>query len=206
MRYMYTVIHTISASLKKNLSFCLIFIWMLTTSQQCSDTITDACGSYVTKPNVIKIILTLNTGIPNGRPRPIVQTVGGINNVINIQGSLYYINPTIFGLKSETYAMCNGIPRYKTSCCVSTANSCLPVENQTPYELNMIYQGAFKSKITVRALSLVSNYSTYDLYEGSFDIDATTGTPPSVVYCNLTYKRMYYSSNIPPSYLCDYNE
>lgn len=191
---------------RKKLFYILIGVWILTTSQQCTDTISDACGSYTTKPGVVKIILTLNTNIPSGSVRPVTQIFNGINNVVNVQGSLYYTNPTVFGLKSETYALCNGTPRFRTTCCVSRTNNCLTVENQTPFELNMVYQGAFKSKITVRALSLLPNYTSYVLYEGSFDIDATTGTPPSIVYCNLIYKQSYSSSSIPSNYLCDYNE
>lgn len=118
---------------------------------------------------------------------------------------MYYLNPTVFGLKCESYVLCNGKPRYRYTCCVSRTNSCITNENQTPFDLNVQYFSALKSKITIRALSLTSNYSTYDLYEGSFDFDATMGTPPSVFYCNLVYKRMYYSSDIPSNYLCDYN-
>ncbi len=195
-----------SVSIRKHLCFSLLFIWTLTTSQQCNNTISDACGNYTTKPGVVKVILTLNTIIPTGRPRPLTLSINGVDNVVNIQGSLFAANPTMLGLKSETYALCNGVPRFRSTCCMSNTNSCLTVEDQTPYQAIVLYQGAFKSKITVRAISLTANYSAYDLYEGSFDIDATLGTPSLLAYCNLSYKKTYNSANIPASYLCDYNE
>lgn len=173
--------------------YLLMVIWTLTTSQQCTNT--DACGSYTFDLVFLKIIPTLNTTIPNGRPRPIVQTLNGMNNVINVQGSLYYVNNTIFGIKVESYALCNGIPRFSSACCITKTDGCLTLGDETAFQITATLPSTLKCKITIRAVTMASpgndGYGTFDVYEGSFDVEPISGTPPINNICNIVYKRYY---------------
>jgi hypothetical protein len=153
---------------------------------------------------------TLNTNIPSGRPRPVVQNINGINNVINVQGSLFYDNSTIFGIKAESYAMCNGIPRFRGVCCITkTETGCLTVGDETAFQITATIPSTFKCKITIRAVSMASpssdGYGTFDVYEGTFDIDPTSGIPPSNTICNMMYIRQYIGYDGSAKQYCLFN-
>lgn len=194
----------------------LLVLWSCCTAQQCNGTISDACGSYTTQPYVIKITPTINlSSKPLNVPFPVIQNNGNISNAINIQGSLYSPSPkkTMFGLKSETYALCNGTPRYLAKCCItSTSNGCYFSGQENIYQLSMIFQGTFKSKITVRAI--VQNFESIQgllsgsfLFEGTFDIDATTGTPPTEVVCPLKFiQQLPFNPGPNPIEFCNFNQ
>lgn len=193
----------------------IILVWICCTAQQCSGSLTDACGSYTTNPFVVKITPTINLlSKPSNVPFPVIQNFGNISNAINIQASIFSPDPksTIFGIKSETYALCNGVPRFSNSCCMTkTFNGCYSSGQENIYQLSMIYQGAFKSKITVRAI--VDNHMPNAfltgsfLFEGSIDMDATTGTPPSEIICELKYiKKLPFNPGPNPIEFCNFNQ
>lgn len=172
----------------------LMIVWTLTSADQCTNT--DACGSYTFDPIFLKIMPTLNTNIPSGRPRPLVQTFNGINNVINVQGSLFYANNTIFGIKVESYAMCNGVPRFRGVCCITkTEAGCITLGDETAYQITATLPSTLKCKVTIRAVTMANassdGYGSFDLYEGSFDVEPISSSPPSNSICNIVYKRYY---------------
>ncbi len=202
--------------INSKIKLCLILIsWSVCSAQQCTGTITDACGSYVTQPNVIKITPVIQlSGMPSSIPYPVLQNNGYLTNAINIQGSLNSSSPkaTIFGIKSETYALCNGIPRFANACCITRSNNgCYFSGQENIYQLSAVYQGAFKSKITIRAI--VDNHEQNGfltgsfLYEGIFDIDPSIGTLPLEAICNLKYiKRLPFNPGPDPVEFCNFNQ
>ena len=103
--------------LNKRIHFFLVFIWILTTSQQCTNT-TDACGTFPNNINTATISLTLITNIPSGVPRPFTEIiVPYLNPLINICKSTNSTPATVFNIKIESYLQCNGIPRSKITAC-----------------------------------------------------------------------------------------
>lgn len=185
-----------------------MIIWTVTSADQCTNT--DACGSYSFNPLLFKVTPTLGAFIPYGRPRPIVTNLNGINNVINVQGSLFYANNTYFGIKVESYAVCNGVPRFKSACCITKSeNGCLTTGDETAYQISATLPSTYKCKVTIRAVSIVNSgegYGTSDLYEGIIDIDPTSASPPTNSYCNLIYKRMYNADPNGAKQICLFNQ
>jgi len=174
----------------------ILLMWILTNAEQC--TTTDSCGTFNYNIGAIKATLTINGPIPSGRYSPIIQTIANIPNSVNIQGSLWHTMPTTkFGIQVESYDKCNGIPRYKSNCCITkTNNGCLVLNDEAVNQITVGYQTTFKCKVTIRAICLydvsVSTDRKFDLYEGSFDIDPTSSiSPPTNTTCNLFYKKMY---------------
>jgi len=181
----------------------LIFLWILSSAQQCSRT--DSCGTYSYDVGTVKASLVLNGTIPSNAYKPITQNIANLSNSINIQGSIWNYAPnTIFGIQVESYDKCNGVPRFKSNCCITKDNtSCLTFNDETINQVTIGFQSAFKCKVTIRAVCLFNNNQRtdryVDMYEGSFDIDPTsTSTPPSNTVCYLSYTRRYdalYASN-----------
>jgi len=193
----------------KNPVYILMTIWTLTSAEQCTNT--DACGSYNFNPIALKIIPTLNTAIPYGRARPVVQSSGGIDNVINVQASLWHSNNTLFGIKVESYALCNGIPRFKSYCCISrNENGCLAVGDETAYQVTATLPSTLKCKLTIRAVSNVAanadGVGTFDVYEGFVDIEPISGSPPTNTICNLVYKKKYSGWQEEAKQYCLFNQ
>lgn len=167
--------------------FACVFVWTLFTAQQCQTT--DACGSYSYEGRRILVTPVLYKSY-SSLPKPVTQLFNGVSNVINIQGSLWYLHPTVFGIKVESYAQCNGVPRFISTCCIKKdANSCYLIGDENIYQLSVFYRTNFKCKVTIRAITSDANYDSYPdgtyLYEGSFDIDANSTIENS--YCTLQY-------------------
>lgn len=182
----------------------LIFLWILSSAQQCTKT--DSCGTYTYDVGAIKSTLVLNSTIPSNSYKPIIQNIANLPNSINIQGSLWSDETTIFGIQVESYDKCNGVPRFKSNCCITKSNnSCLTNNDEAINQVTVFYQTAFKCKVTIRAVCYYdgSNYATHgyfnDMYEGSFDIDPTSSTtPPTNTVCTLVFKRRYQVGTNPP--------
>ena len=181
----------------------LLFLWMLSSAQQCSRT--DSCGTYNYDVGAIKALLVLNATSPTNVYKPIIQNIANQANSINIQGSLWNEETTNFGIQVESYDKCNGVPRFKSNCCITkNNNSCITSNDDAVNQVTVAYQTGFKSKVTIRAICYYDGsglarlgYSK-DVYEGSFDIDPTASTtPPTNIICNLTFKRRYDSGTNP---------
>jgi len=179
----------------------LIFLWILSSAQQCSRT--DSCGTYSYDVGIVKASLVLNGTVPSNVYKPITQIIENQPNSINIQGSLWYEETTNFGIQVESYDKCNGIPRFKSNCCITkNNNSCVTTNDEAINQVTISYQTAFKCKVTIRAICYYNGSGLarlgyfYDLYEGVFDIDPTSAIPPTNTICNLIYKRRYdYGTN-----------
>jgi len=194
---------------KRNPILILMVIWILTSSQQCTKT--DACGSYNFDPVFLKIMPTLNTNIPSGFVRPVVQTINGLDNVINVQGSILYVHNTIFGIKVESYASCNGVSRFKSTCCITrNEGGCLTISGETPYQITATIPSTLKCKVTIRAITNVGagfdGVGSFSLYEGTLDVDPVSGTPPSNTLCNLTFRRSYSGWQDVATQYCLFNQ
>jgi hypothetical protein len=178
----------------------LMFLWILSSAQQCTST--DSCGTYNYNVDTIKASLVITGTIPNNVYTPILQNINNIPNSINIQGSLWNNEPTIFGIKVESYATCNGIPRFSSICCITKENNqCLTLNDESINQVTVGYKSAYKCKVTIRAISKYSfsglhRLGSYiDMYEGGFDIDPTSTTPPTNTICNLVFTRRYSQDN-----------
>lgn len=191
------------------IQFVIIFIWILTNAEQC--TTTDSCGTYNYDIGTIKTILTLNNS-PVNVFKPILQNIGNVPNSINIQASIWNYPNTIFGVKIESYDKCNGVPRFKSTCCLNknNSNNCLILGDEGINQIGITFQTAFKCKVTIRAIC-VGNSRIIDMFEGAFDIDPTNSTnPPTNMICNLQfikkYDAQYADPNILAQNVCVFNQ
>ncbi len=174
----------------------LLFVWTLLSAQQCTNT--DSCGTYNYNVGAIKAILVINNTIPSNTYKPVLQNIANNPNSINIQGSLWSDETTTFGIQVESSDKCNGVPRFKSNCCITKNNNpCVTTNDEAINQVTIAYQTAFKCKVTIRAICYYNGSGLarlgyfYDLYEGVFDIDPTSAIPPTNTICNLIYKRRY---------------
>ena len=166
---------------KRNLSFSLIFLWLITTSQQCSDT-TDSCGTFPNNVSIGHVRLSLVTNIPSGAPRPFTEVVPPyLANIpiINICKSTNSTPATAFRIKIESYAQCNGVPRSKVTGCKTAQDSPCPTTNVA--DLQIAWNSFFKNKVTITAISFFNEVASqghmyYAIYEGTMDIEANVTT------------------------------
>lgn len=179
--------------LNKKIHLFVVLIWILTTSQQCTNT--DACGTFPNNINTANISLTLTTNIPSGVPRPFTEIiVPYLNPLINICKSTNSTPATVFNIKTESYLQCNGVPRSKITACITAAQSC-PTTNVG--DLQIAWNSYFRNKVTIRAISYYGLRHDafniyYAIYEGSFDIEANqTSLSFDNLIINLTLKGVY---------------
>ena len=187
----------INLSNKSNLKFKFFLVIilacfkMLFCSEQCIGS--DACGTYPGDIATDKITLTLNTNIPTGWARPILEAP---NNKVNIFRSL--VSKCYFSVRVESYDKCNGIPRYKTTCCITPTSTCSLTNSENAYEIPVLWVKSLKSKVTVKIISWIDN-GYFSVYEGSFDIQQNTSIIPtqlSILNCVTKAQYSYYNVNI----------
>lgn len=167
-----------------------IFIWCIGTAQECSETSTDACGSFPNNHSIGNIKMTLITNIPYGAPRPFLTTSSPA--YIDICKSTNSSPATVFNIKVESYVQCNGIPRSRITGCKTASEGC---SSTSTNDLQIIWNPSFKNKVSIKAISYFGirpdAYNIYyGIYEGSMDIEAgqTSLTNPIV---NLTLRGLY---------------
>ena len=173
-----------------------MIIWTVTSADQCTVGGTDACGDFPNSIGSGVVRLLLNTNIPTGAPRPITVTVTPlVAPVINIKKSLEATPiKTFFSIKVESYELCNGVPRYKNVCCNSSLSTCFTMTNEL--EIPIIWNSYFNNKVSIRAISTLFGgvapnfYTTYSVYETSFDIASNISSFGSISYKDMVFKKV----------------